>query len=681
MGKGSDVSRDLIEIALACFLVGAVIDAVFGVTNRAVRSLPYLLGLVGSACLFALGIRATSSRPVIVNVTLLSGSGLHALRIDQLSGLFLTLLFGLSVAISACFVSWVMPRSREYHRGSAIGYLLLLASVAVILCASNAFLFLFSWELLTLSFYVLTSVTRSSPSQTGAAWSTVGMGKFGGAALLLGFLMLAGRTGSLELASWSAVAPGALLDVTWVFVIVGFGAKLGVVPFQVWIPRGYPAAPGPARAAMAGVAANVGVYGLWRFLSILRGPPEWLVIGVLLCGGVTALLGITFAGVQSGLARVVAYSSIENAGLILTAYGLALTGSAIHSRALIALGLLAATLQTCAHAVAKSALFVSLANVEAVEGSDDLDRLRGVGRRMPWSGATFGAGALALAGLPPTIGFASEWFILEALMQQFRVMDLPLRLGLAIAAALVALTTGLAALVFLRVLALTFLGKTPTALERHREHGILNKVGLMILLLGCSLGAAFSPLEVRYIASGLIPIVPRAITLGATTSPWVLQPVFAGFSILSPSWLWVILPIAILAVFLATLLFSRGRFLRTRRVPPWRSATAGVRGPSDYTAFGFANPLRHVLANVLGVSKTVSTYEGEGSVGSSKVLRVQTRVVVVEPVETYIYGPLRQAVVGVSRIAKRLQSGRLNAYVAYMLVALLAIFAVVAAIR
>ena len=367
---------------------------------------------------------------------------------------FSRLLFGLSVAISACFVSWVMPRRREYHRGSAIGYLLLLASVAVILCASNAFLFLFSWELLTLSFYILTSVTRSSPRQTGAAWSTVGMGKFGGAALLLGFLMLAGRTGSLELASWHAVTPGALLDVTWVLVVVGFGAKLGVVPFQVWIPLGYPAAPGPARAAMAGVAANVGVYGLWRFLSILRGPPEWLVIGVLLCGGVTALLGITFAGVQSGLARVVAYSSIENAGLILTAYGLALTGSAIHSRTLIALGLLAATLQTCAHAVAKSALFVSLANVEAVEGSDDLDRLRGVGRRMPWSGATFGAGALALAGLPPTIGFASEWFILEALMQQFRVMDLPLRLGLAVAAALVALTTGLAALVFLRVLAL-----------------------------------------------------------------------------------------------------------------------------------------------------------------------------------------------------------------------------------
>jgi NADH:ubiquinone oxidoreductase subunit 5 (subunit L)/multisubunit Na+/H+ antiporter MnhA subunit len=432
---------------------------------------------------------------------------------------------------------------------------------------------------------------------------------------------------------------------------------------------------------MAGVAANVGVYGLWRFLAILRGPPEWLVIAVLLVGGVTALLGITFAGVQSSLARVVAYSSIENAGLILCAYGLALTGSAIHSTALIALGLLAATLQTCAHAVAKSALFVSLANVEAVEGSDDLDRLRGVGRRMPWSGATFAAGALALAGLPPTIGFVSEWFILEALMQQFRVMDLALRLGLAVAAALVALTTGLAALVFLRVLALTFLAKTPTKRERHREHGLLNKVGLSILLLGCSLGAALSPLEVRYIASGLTPIVPRAVTLGSLKSPWVLQPVFSGFSILSPSWLWVILPIAILAVVLATLVLSRGRFFRIRRVAPWRSASSGVNGPSSYTAFGFANPLRHVLSNVLGVTKTVSVVEDDESLDFAKRTRVDSSVVVIEPVETYLYRPLRLSVVKVAKFARRLQSGHLNAYVAYMLVALLAVLAVVGALR
>jgi formate hydrogenlyase subunit 3/multisubunit Na+/H+ antiporter MnhD subunit len=672
----------LLAAAMGCFALAVFVDLAAGVGSRTVRTIPYWLALFGSACLLVLGVHATTSSAVSINVTHLFDVGHGSLNIDQLAGLFLTLLFGISVAVSACFVSWIQPVDRPHHRGLASGYVLLLASVAAIVCASDVFLFLFAWEMLTLSFYLLTSITRSSSRQVSAAWSSLGMGKVSGAALLFAFLLLAAHTGSLTFASWHGVGPGAVLDAAWVLVVVGFGAKLGLVPFQVWIPLGYPAAPGPARAAMAGIAANVGVYGLWRFMAVLGRPPVWLVIIVLLSGGVTALLGITFAGVQSSLTRVVAYSSIENAGLIVTAYGIALTGDVIRSTPLMAVGLLAATLQTVAHAVAKSALFVSIANVEATEGSDNLDELRGVGRRMPWSGITFGAGALALAGLPPTIGFVSEWFILEALMQQFRVGGLALRLGLAGAAALVALTTGLAALVFLRVLALTFLGEQGERRERRREVGLFNKLGSMLLALGCLGLAAISPLEVRYLADGLGPIVPRLVTMHALKSPWVLQPVFSGFSILSPSWLWVILPIAIAAVFGVTVLLSHGGFLRIRRVPSWHSATSGVEGPATYTAFGFANPLRHVLANVLGLRRSLEVDWADDSVTSfGPPERIETRTTVVEPVETYLYRPLREGAVRMSRIAKRLQSGQLNAYVAYMLIALLAALAIVSALR
>jgi hydrogenase-4 component B len=676
------VSGALFVVAIICFAVGTVIDLIAGVSSRAVRPLPYLLGLAGSVCLVIVGVHATTSIAVSVNLTKLFNVGHGALRIDQLAGFFLALLFGIAIAVSACFISWVRPDQRRQHRGVATGYLLVLLSVAVIVCAADAFLFLFAWELLTLAFYLLTSVTRSSARQVGAAWSTLGMGKVSGAALLFGFLLLASHSGSLSIANWHAIGPGAVLDVAWVLVVVGFGAKLGLVPFQVWIPLGYPAAPGPARAAMAGIGANVGVYGLWRFMGVLGRPPVWLVIVVLLLGGVTALLGITFAGVQSSLTRVVAYSSIENMGLIVTAFGVALTGELVRLPALVAAGLLAATLQTVAHAVAKSALFVSLANVEAAEGSDDLDQLRGVGRRMRWSGLTFGAGALTLAGLPPTIGFVSEWFILEALMQQFRVPGLALRLGLAGAAALVALTTGLAALVFLRVLAMTFLGKPSAPRERHREVGVFGKAGLSVLGVSCLLLAALSPLEVRFIADGLGPVVPRLVTMQALKSPWVLQPVFSGFSILSPSWLWVVLPTFVLAVFVVTMALSRGKFLKVRRVPAWHSATSGVEGPANYTAFGFANPLRHVLANVLGTRRTLEVDWAEDA-GSTigQPAHIATHTTVIEPVEAYLYRPLRSGAVKVSRVAKRLQSGHLNAYVAYMLIALLAALAIVSGLR
>jgi NADH:ubiquinone oxidoreductase subunit 5 (subunit L)/multisubunit Na+/H+ antiporter MnhA subunit len=434
---------------------------------------------------------------------------------------------------------------------------------------------------------------------------------------------------------------------------------------------------------MAGIAANVGVYGLWRFLGVLGRPPVWLVIAVLITGGITALLGITFAAVQGHLGRVIAYSSIENAGLIVTAYGVALTGAAVASTPLVAMGLLAATLQTVSHAIAKSALFVSLANVEAAVGTDDLDELRGVGRRLPWSGAAFGAGAVTLAGLPPTIGFVSEWFILESLMQEFRLPGLALRLGLAAAGALVALTTGLAALAFLRVLGLTFLGRRATpAGARGEDAGTFGKAGLLALGSACLAVAAVSPWEFRFIARGLGPIVARSVTLTALKSPWVLQPVFHGFSILSPSWLWVVMPVAFLAVLLGAMALSRGRYLRARRVPAWHSATAGVSGPSAYSSFAFANPLRHVLGNVLGTRRSTTLVTGvpEDDAGVEGA-HLETRTRVVEPVETYLYRPIWAALMRVARVAKRFQSGRLNAYVAYMLFALLVALALTAALR
>ena len=674
------MSGSLFFVGFACFAAGALIDLIAGTKSRLIRQLPYVFGFFGSGVLFVLGLHATTTKPVTIDLTSLFGVGHGALRLDSLAGLFLTLLFGIAMCVSLSFISWVRFESRPHHRAVASGYLLLLASVAVILSAADAFIFLFAWEVLTISFYVLTSATRSSERQVGAAWATAGIGKVGGAALLFGFLLLAGRSGSLTISDWHSVTPGALHDVAWVMVIVGFGAKLGVIPFQVWIPVGYPAAPGPARAAMAGIAANVGVYGLWRFLGVLGRPPMWLAIAVLLIGGATALLGITFAGVQSHLARVVAYSSIENAGLIVTAYGVALTGTILHSQSLVAMGLLSATLQTIAHAIAKSALFVSLANIESATGTDSLDALRGIGRRMRWSGATFAVGAVTLSGLPPTIGFVSEWFVLEALMQQFRVPGLALRLGLAGAGAMVALTAGLAPLAFLRVLGLTILGRSDSQHSRVRETGVLGKVGMATLALGCLALAAFSPWEVRYIARGLNPLISRVVTSQALKSPWILQPVFHGFSILSPSWLWVAMPTAFIIVFVGVLALSRGRYLKVRRVPSWHSASSGVDGPSSYTSFGFANPLRHVLGNILGSERTVERV-GEGDEGTARneipYVEAQTRIT--EPVEEYLYRPLRQGMLVLSRSAKRLQSGNLNAYVAYMLVALLAVLAITAA--
>jgi hydrogenase-4 component B len=703
----------LFAAGLILLALAAVADFTGG---RFMRSGPlYLLGAAGSACLAVLGGFALAGRPVLLDVAgwlgdPVPGQQAAALAADRLSGIFLALTFGAAVPVSVAFASWGARPDTPTRRGLGASYALALGAVAVIMTAQDAFTALFGWETLTLAFYLLAGSERNKPGRAGAAQVTFAFGKVSGAALLIGLLLLATRSHSILLASFTHVPGGAARTTAEVLLLGGFAVKAGLVPFQVWLPRGYSAAPGPARAIMAGVCVNVAFYGMWRTLALIGRAPGWLTGGLLVLGALSALLGIAHAAVQNRLSRVIAYSSIENTGLIVTGFGVALTGAATGDRRLVAAGLLAATLQVVAHTVAKSLLFTSAAGIEAATGHDDLEELRasaggrGSGRGTPWSGFGLAVGSLTLAGLPPTVGFVSEWFLLESLMQQFRVPGLGYRLVLALAGAAVALTVGFAGVTFVRLVGLICLGgndppQTPPAHGGAARppvppRGWAGPAAVVVLAFGCLATAAITPLEIRVIAAGLSPAVPASLTMGALKSPWILQPVFAGFSILSPSWLWVEMPLMLLLVGLFAWAVSGRRLLRVRRVPAWRSATIGVEGTDSYTAFGYANPTRRVLAGVLHTRaelREVMTEEDGSDDGSGPPDRadlgweeaaahLRYASDVMEVVETYLYRPALGFFMAIVTAAKRLQSGRLDAYLLYMLIALIAVIALVTAL-
>ena len=658
--------------------------------------LPYLVAAAGSACLLAAGAGALAGDRVALGLDNLLGFG-HlgrgggagastVLAVDRLSGLFLVIVFGAAVPVTLLAGSR-LPGPHGHRRGRlGAGCALTLAALGVIITARDAFTLLFGWEALTVAFYLLAGFDRASAGRPAGAVITFIFGKVSGASLLAGLLLLAARSHSLVLASFAGVAGGAARTTAYVLLIFGFAVKAGVVPVQVWLPRGYAAAPAPARAVMAGVAVNAGFYGLWRTFALLGSPPGWLTGILLILAALTAVIGIAHAAVQTSLPRVIAYSSVENTGLIVTGFGVALTGAAVHDQRLVAAGLLAATLQVIAHTIAKSLLFSCGATVEAAGGTDDLDGLRGAARRTPWSGTGFAVGALTLAGLPLTAGFVSEWFLLESLMQQFRVPGLGYRLVLAVAGAAVALTVGFAGVTFVRLTGLVVLGPAPEPAQGpggSREYGWLGRAAVTALAVTCLGAAALTPLEIRLIGSGLSPLVPAHVTDGAIASPWVLGPVFPGFSVLSPSWLWIVMPALLAGVFLLSWLATGGRMFRVRRVPPWRSATAGA-GTDQYTAFGYANPTRRVLAGVLLTRSELHRIEEPadtgGEPGAPRVPHLGYTSDVVELVEEYLYRPLGRPLMAVVRTVKRLQSGRLDAYLAYMLIALIAILAVVTAL-
>jgi hydrogenase-4 component B len=688
----------LISAGLLLFAAAALVDVLVGPVPRRTRltSLPYLMCAAASVFLAAAGARALADPASRVRLSLGTwlGFGPSHLTVDQLTALFWLLTFAVAVAACLTAAGWAPGHVRE--RGPAAYTALVLAAVAVVQSADNAFLFLLAWESLTAGFYLLAGADRRRPDSVVASVTTFAFGKISGAALLIGLLLLASRSNSFALADFVHVPSGALHSTAWTLLVTAFVIKVGLVPVQVWMPRGYAAAPAGLRAVMAGVAVNAGFYGLWRTLDLLGPPPAWLALTLLLVASVTALLGIAHAAVQGRLERVIAYSSVENAGLICTGYGVALVGSCLSEPRLMAVGLLAATLQVTAHAIAKTLLFAGAASLESAAGTGDLEELRGMARRLPWAGTGLAVGAITLAGLPPTAGFVSEWYLLEALLQQFRLPHLPYALVFAAAGALIALTAGFASVTFVRIVGMVVLGprseERPPRAPRRADLGAAGRGGMLLLAVGGLAMAALTPLELRVLTTGLSDLVPADVSSGALKSPWITQPVYGDFSILSPSWLWVTMPL-LFAVVVAVLLLgaSRGRALRVRRVPAWRSAGGGVHGDDQYTPFGYANPTRRILGAVLltrtrTAPLTAHTAPGQEKSPGTTVRPTVTGAVlgyssdVVEVVEAYVYRPLIRPLRVLVAGAKRLQSGRLDAYLAYMLIALVAVLALVTAL-
>jgi len=671
--------------ALATLVLAAATDLAPRL-HAAARWLPYAIcgaAATGFAVVGAAGLTGTRIR---VGLDGLVGLGSAALSIDRLSALFLLIAFAVAAPVCVIVADWSRGQSALPRRGLGAATALLLAALAVIITADHVFVFLFGWELLTLAFYLITASRRRSDTVTPSLLTLV-FGKASGQLAMLGLLLGAAHAGGFHLADLSRLPAGTTRAAVYVLLVAGFAIKIGLVPGQVWMPAGYSAAPGPIRALLAGAAVNVGFYGLWRTAALLGPPPGWLPIVLLLVGGMTALGGIAHAAVQERLIRVIAYSSVENAGLIVVGYAVALIGLDVGSTALTAIGLLAASLQMIAHAIAKSALFAAAGLIGSGYGTDDMEALRGVGRRMPTAGAALAVGSITLAGLPPTVGFVSEWFLLEAIAQQFRLDALPRQIAMAIAGALVALTAGFAGVAFVRVVAFTVLGRSsaPPPRRTPTDPGVAGRIALAGLAGACVAVAVLTPLEIRLLAAGLSPVVPAGATLGALSSPWVLQPVYPGFSALSPTWLWIMMPALFVATIAGVWLLSRGGMTRVRRVPAWRSATAGVDGADEYTPFGYAHPTRKVLAALLltrNELREVETATGgqtgdeqRGAAGAH--LGYSTDVI--EAVETYLYRPLLAPALTLARMAKRLQSGRLDAYLAYMLIALIAVLALVSA--
>ena len=670
----------LFTAALLLYALGALAGWLLP-GRDAERRVSFALAALGSILLIPAGLLAVGGATFSYAVANWSGFGLAGFRMDQLAGFFVFLSGLVGTAISVYSPAYLGRYGQRYSlRAMGAFFNLLLLTVMVILVADNAFLFLVAWEAMSVAMYLLIVYEYDRPEVSNAAYLVLSITKVAAATLIAAFLLLFATTGDFSFATFhihGPQIPPAIRSAIFVLVLIGFGAKVAMVPLHVWLPEGYPAAPSNITAALAGIVLNTGFYGLYRvYFDFLGDPPSWWGILVLLIGAITALTGIVYGLTQDDLKRFVAYSSIEHVGIMLIGLGVALLGAANHLPLLVGAGLIASTFHLFQHAISKALLFTGAGDLEVGAGTTDMGKLGGLSKTMPWTAAVFLVGSLSLAAMPPFGGFASEWLTFEVLMQGFRLGTVSERIAMALAGALLALTAGLAVLGFVKVVGITFLGigrsqQADTARDPSRSM-LIPGTFLAALALAAGVGA---PWLVSFL--GLAVAQQAGGNFAGDVVVWpnlALQPAFGDFSSASPTELAVALPI-FFGVAIALILRLRARDYRERAVPVWTSGSLEYGPDVTYTPMAYSNPMRVIFATFYRFSRSTSAV---GNPHFPTSLEYRSEVVLL--VERHLYQPLTRLVLATSAVFRRLQAGYLSLYLLYLLLVLIAILAAYSAI-
>ena len=388
--------------------------------------------------------------------------GVH-FRLDVLSGFFL-LLLGIGAAGASLFAIGYGAHEEEPQRVLPF-YPLFLAGMHMVLIADDAFVFLFSWELMSLASWALVLARHRKAGNAQAGFVYLVMAVFSGLAMLLAFGMLAGPDGGYAFDAMRMAHPGAgVAALVFALVLIGAGSKAGLVPLHVWLPLAHPAAPSHVSALMSGVMTKIALYGFIRLVfDILGGAPWWAAAIVLALGGITAVLGVLHALMEHDLKRLLAYSTVENIGIVFVGLGLALAFRANGFAAGAALAFTAALFHALNHTLFKSLLFFCTGAVLIATGTSDMERLGGLIKRMPVTSAAMLAGCAAISALPPMNGFASEWLTFQAVLLRPELPQWGLKLMIPVDGALLALAAALAAACFVRAFGIAFLGRSRSA--------------------------------------------------------------------------------------------------------------------------------------------------------------------------------------------------------------------------
>lgn len=587
------------------------------------------------------------------------------LRVDGLSSVFLILLGAASAGISI-FAAGYFRRGEGTAPGLlCLQYHLFLASMGFVLLADDAYAFMLAWETMALSSYFLVTTQHRIPDIRQAGFLYLLMAHLGAIAILLSFGILQGGSWHFTFDAMRAahLAPD-WATIAFCLALIGFGAKAGLVPLHVWLPEAHPAAPSPVSALMSGVMLKTALYGVIRVSFDLLGQPMWWWgLAPLALGLFSALYGVVFAAAQTDMKRLLAYSSIENIGILFTGLGLAIVFAGVDMRAAAALTLIAVMYHALNHAFMKSLLFLGTGAVLHATGERNLGHLGGLIHRMPGVAWLTLIGVLAIAGLPPLNGFVSEWLLLQSFLFAYKVPHPFINMLLPLGAALLALAAALAGYVMVKFFGVIFLGQPrEPALQRAHDAGFAERLGLMWLALGCVL-LGFFPTDVI----SLFSVVTLQLKLGglpASDAPWwLLLPIPERQSSYAPLVFFAVIVIVVVLTIVNVRFFYHQR---VRKGAAWDCGFGGLNSRMQDTAEGFGQPIRHLFQPLFAIVRELP---------SPFDIAPKYRLEIGDRIWRALYQPLGPLVRQVADKVAWLQQGRIATYLLYSFVTLVVLLA------
>jgi formate hydrogenlyase subunit 3/multisubunit Na+/H+ antiporter MnhD subunit len=522
-------------------------------------------------------------------------------RLDGLSAFFV-LVVNLGAATASLYALGYGRHESEAHRVLPF-YPAFLAAMNLVVLADDAFAFLVSWEFMSLASWALVIARHRDRENMRAGYVYLMMASFGTIALLLAFGLLAGPDGIYAFDALRAHPPSdAIAAAVLALILIGAGSKAGLVPLHVWLPLAHPAAPSHVSALMSGVMTKVAIYAFVRVAFTFLGPPQWWwALPVLIAGAASAVLGVLYALNQGDLKKLLAYSTIDNVGVVFIGLGLALAFHANASSAAAALAFTAAMLHVFNHALFKSLLFFAAGAVIGATGERNLERLGGLIHSMPMTAFLFLLASMAICALPPLNGFVSEWLTFQAVLISPQLPQWSLRLVIPAVGAMLALAAALTAACFVKAFGFVFLGRARSdAAKSATETDAFSLAGMFSLAALCF----FVGILPGFVIDRLSPVSEFILSARLPVQadvPWLsIIPISESRSSYNGLLVFVFILVSSLGAIEA---IHRLASRKVRRAPAWDCGFPDPRPVTQYSAGSFVQPLRRVYGTLVFLAR------------------------------------------------------------------------------